>query len=349
MAKSAERKGLRAAVRLAWAAAATAAWVAFGCDDGGAGPSRVGKWEVAYRVATAPQSLGVTDLWFNGPGDGWACVDGRVLRYAGGRWTVFGSLGDAYPAWKFKLRTVCAPAADDVWVGGEVDAGTEAPHLFHYTAGGWTRVDLPMQTDVFDLYFDGPAWGWAGGDNALFYYDGNAWVPFGPVRAWSFSFVDRQTGWLCALDNGGSEVYRWDGALWWLEALDFPREYGYFSHVSGVAADDAWLTGAVTRPGTYTTGVIYHYDGGGWRSVAAPETPWGVCDFRPAGRGWVFADGLDVKAWYCDGDDFRSYVLPCDGLYVNAVWTNAADDVWAATAAVSGYAYILHFAGFGED
>lgn len=318
------------------------------CDTDGDAADRVGRWVTVYRIATAPGSWGITDLWFDTPNDGWAVIDGKVLHYDGNTWSLFHNLASGYPDWHFRLEAVAAAGPRDVWAGGLVETGTvgDYPHLFHYDGSGWKRVDIEGQQEILDIYLDGDDWGWFGGDRSVFSYDGGGFTPSTlGYRAWSFSFRDREHGFCTAYTDAGFAVYRWLGINWIAQTLVFDPNRTYLTGVSAAGPDDAWVVGGATRPGSYTIGIAHRFDGDKWTSTPCPPPPMGVCSFAADGTGWLFASQPETKAWHFDGREFRSYPLPSDGLYINAAWTNGPRDVWAATAPESGYAYILHCAG----
>ncbi len=322
----------------------------FSCDEEEAAPY-AGVWEVVYR---APASSGVdalADFWFNSPADGWACAGVNVLRYDGDRWSVFKDISREGPYKSGYVKTVCALASDDVWIGGQFQTEAEEDAtLLHYDGDKWQALDVGGPW-VSDIYFLAPNRGWIAAQDGIFFYDGSTWAKQLDGDADSLGFLSDDFGW-AAVEKYESDVYLWDGSAWKPEKLDWPP-WSDLIHADFVSQAEGWVTGRGSEyGGGGSYGIVIHKVGGGdwnaapWRDDQYP----GACDFLSPTYGWV---GTYGACYHWDGSRFKAYAFPEISallMGVASIWANAEDDVWVGSDAyfadTTGYAYILHFSGF---
>jgi hypothetical protein len=313
-------------------------------------PNPQSPWEVAFDFyhGELGATEGFTGLEFTNTTNGWACAKDRVFRYDGQRWRLHTNLGQSFPSYSLTLLGLSAPAADDVWVGGEIYGPGDA-HLFHYDGSSWTPVSTGVSGIVYvnDVFFLAPNEGWIAtsdywqnADNGqVLFYDGNNWTRQldGPdIR--DLCFLSDNDGWACGVSEGDGCLYRWDGSSWQEVNLPGPSAYEYLS-LDFSGPDDGWLAGS--RVGS---GALFHYDGATWTEVPCPLRTGGDCGFVSAAYGWL-ADAYD-ESWFYENGNFTSYPWPWQNLGWLEICARGRDDVWAGTGGIEGHAYILHFAGF---
>jgi hypothetical protein len=340
------------------AAIIIAAVLAYSCDDDGtSGPaSPESHWETAFGTSPVPEA--VADFWFCAPGDGWATMGDKVLRYEGGEWREFHdfntdpSIGDIY------CEAICALAPDDVWVGGSLKIGYPQTNLVHYDGEEWTPYLIPYEglwpPIMRDLFFLGPDAGWLACSQGIYYYDGATWTLQFENPARSLTMLSANDGWALASVEGRADVIHWDGSSWTPQGIGGEYESGdrvqILEEINFRAPDDGWVIGF---RGPYFRGHVLRYDGTSWSEVALPEgTPsLEAGAFDGADSGWLVSDeeNVGVKAWRLHDGAVSAAPLPENTWYVKAVATPAPGEAWAIAFPnpnlYSNDSYVLRYTG----
>lgn len=279
-------------------------FIACGEDETPSGPTPKPQspWKVVFSFDD-PKGQWIEDLWFSGPKDGWACSYQHVFNYDGNRWRVFADMGKELNA--IGLTDICAPAPNDVWVGGPA---IYPEHLYHYDGKRWEPVNVAGEEYVEgleDIFFLGPDQGWASfqGDELipgmLFRYDGIKWHSYpGSVLFEELYFVTANNGWAYGYeyDTFKRQFYHYDGNYW--EEVNLPGPPAkYFEAIKFNGPNDGWLLGKID-----TNPILYHYDGIKWAVVECPPNAEYArdADFVSATNGWLAGE----KSWYYDGEKF---------------------------------------------
>ena len=316
-------------------------------------PNPQSPWKVAFDFyhGEPGATAGFGGLEFTGPNNGWACAKDRVFRYDGQRWRLHTNLGERFPSYSVSLFSLSAPAAADVWVGGEI-SGPGDPHLFHYDGSSWTAVSTGVSGVVYvnDAFFLAPDKGWVATsyywqnpDNGrILFYDGKSWTRQldGPdIR--ELYIVSENDGWACGQYEDAERLYRWDGSSW--REVNVPGEpVTEYLALDFTGPNDGWML--ASRLGGTSKGALFHYDGSTWTEVNCPMRSGGDCGFVSPTYGWL-ADSY-VSSWLYDDGRFTSYPWPWNNLGWIEICACGKDDVWAGTGGIEGHAYILHFTGF---
>jgi uncharacterized membrane protein len=236
-------------------------------------------------------------------------VDYPLLRRSGDTWWY-----ESPPAGVAGLRGVWGRAADDVFAVGP--GGT----IIHFDGTAWSPMSSGVPTRLNDVWGVGADVFAVGGGNGasggrLIHYDGNAWssIPGGFTYGLNTVWALGPKSILVAGELG--YVGRFDGRVWttlnlqpypysWWDAwgsasndVFFVGDGGRAAHlrngepqaafvasatlrsVFGFGPDDVWAVG--------DDGVIVHYDGSAWSTVASGTT-------TPLRAVWGFADGRAV-------------------------------------------------------
>ncbi|NLH49060.1 MAG: hypothetical protein GX444_10705 [Myxococcales bacterium] len=169
---------------------------------------------------------------------------GLMLVYDGVSWQEE-ELPEVAGSW-----TLNAVVFNDEAEGWAAGFGNEfyAPVILHYFDGAWRQED------------------WVGEDNTCGEFGFSA----------SFSFIDRQNGWLVESENVAAR-YAQDG---WHDELPNIQQIvlhasSYFNSVATISAMEMWAVGAsmytVVEPMDKTIGLILHFDKGEWKRVVLPD------------------------------------------------------------------------------
>jgi hypothetical protein len=178
-----------------------------------------------------------------------------------------------------ELRSVAAVSDSDVWAVGGATVGhpgtyREVPYAIHWDGRAWTRVRLPLTSDVTDLVTvsaSGPRDVWVVAEHAgsrpfhslLVRYDGSHWrrvpAPFGP--------------------------------------RDIPR--ALVAH----SPDDVWAVGSFSIGGcpmrAHSHSLAARWDGHRWQVTPSPtlgtDSEFGGLAMAPDGRPWAFGDDAHVS------------------------------------------------------
>jgi hypothetical protein len=186
----------------------------------------------------AVEVVGPSDVWAVGYSlDDVSSVETLILHFNGTAWTVFPSPNPASSG--NYLYGASSTASNDVWAVGATyvaSAGNLQNLVLHYDGTAWNAVTSPNRVpNTTNLLMD--------------------------VDAMSGS-----SAWAVGLANGtdGFErvVLQWNGATWSLSPTSFGP--GKLFAVEAVAPGDVWAAGA--------TGLIEHWDGAAWQTVAAPSS-----------------------------------------------------------------------------
>lgn len=270
----------------------------------------------------------------------------------------------------FRAGALIGAAVDggELWASGFVErsgAGTRwRPVVLRRESGGaWQRFALP-----------GPAEGMAEHNMAKVL----ALVPGG--GAWALGDSDVPTGAQpCDVDlrtGGPLLAARLAGSRFVRTEVPVPArvEYGGFTGVSAVAADDAWASGTVAivdsaeprvvggvrlcHVETHREAFVAHWDGTAWSRVDVPDTrsfvPLAVLALGP---DEVWTAGYDApsdtpRAYRWDGTTWTAADLPATGAHgeVGRLAVAPDGDLWAvgrtlATATAPGRALVLRWDG----
>jgi hypothetical protein len=315
-------------------------------------PDPQSPWKVAFDFyhGELGATVGFTGLQFTGTDSGWACAKDRVFRYDGHGWRLLTNLGERFPSYNISLLALSAPAANDVWVGGDI-AGPADADLFHYDGSSWAAVSTGVSAivTVNDAFFLAPNRGWIATsyywqnpDNGhIIYYDGKTWTSQldGPDIC-DLHFESENDGWACGEYEGEQRLYRWDGSSWTEVRLPGARVTELYS-MDFTGPDDGWLV--ASRIGATSTTILFHYDGSTWKEMPCPMRYGGDCGFVSPKYGWL-ADA-ELESWLYEDGVFTPYPWPWEHLGWIEICARGKDDVWAGTGGIEGHAYILHFSG----
>src|SRR5262249_53488206 len=147
------------------------------------------------------------------------------------------------------------------------------------------RGYTPEEIDVAAIWGSGPNDVWAGSHfGKVMHWDGARWAvfdqTFATIRLWGSGSDD-----VWGVTNNADTLEHWDGHRW--SVVQLPSgTIGVPQGISGIAANDIWLTGTLGEQR------ILHYDGMNWGSV------WINGDLRSPTAIWVGArnDGWVVGA-----------------------------------------------------
>jgi hypothetical protein len=296
------------------------------CGGEPTGPGGSDFWSYALTLNTRLENGGITDMWFNGADDGWACLGARIFHYDGERWSTFHDFHAEYEG--LTIKQISALGEDCVWAAAE---GYPNVTLLHYDGQSWETIYVP-RLYVEDLYFSSPNAGWAAGPGGIFYYDGRGWTKRADYSVDGFSFVAPDRGW--GYDPWG--IYEWNGVSW------RPAPFKPERHLRGIsfsAPDDGWAFTVDDR--------LYHYDGEAWTEASFPGEDIRALHFASPASGWIVTQGT---TWQVRGvgryvkRDYDPLDPPAISVYV------VGDDVWAGTntrlekvgGEKRGFAYIYH-------
>jgi hypothetical protein len=232
--------------------------------------------------------------------------------------------------WTIDINGVAAPAANDVWIGGDVQAT-------HVLSG----------TTVFSGYV-----------SVIEHWDGRRWcVADSPLIAYSIlrSLTASGPADVWAVGEGGQArplIEHWDGRRWTVtptQAIPGANFYN-LSSVAASSPSNAWAVGDALTPGLRNRDyqVVEHWDGHAWRLVPTGIAPrlqgyqqLNAVTTRATNDTWVV--GLDTSsiqsrqvplAMHWDGVHWQHAPLPPQAdaqrlERLDAVAALSARDVWA--------------------
>lgn len=188
----------------------------------------------------------------------------------------------------------------------------------------WKRVNLPTQSDLYDIWGSSPNDVWTVGDEAkALHWDGSAWTNYvlplvnlssGPARLWAVWGLNANDVWVL---GQSLEVAHWDGTRW----TTMTAGNGELTDIWGASSNDVWATGIYSG--------LLHWNGTSWSKVTVTPTDANYKNERLWGFGAndIWAVGSDGQAMHWTGAQWNMLPLPSnqDFLFVGGP---AADDVW---------------------
>jgi hypothetical protein len=226
------------------------------------------------------------------------------------------------------LNAISATSPTDVWAAGGL-------YLFHNDGVRWSKSfgGNPNQY-YYSVWALSQTSAWAGGNgDYLLRWNGTQWTPFSPTGLpkppgnqvdmsvlWGTSDSDMWVG-----SNVG--LAHWTGLGWTHHLVGSVKE---IHAIAGTAANDVWATALLQG----NLPAILHYDGTSWGIVADGsdalniQTVWGV-SARTANDVWFGGN----STWHWDGSTLVEVANPLpyatSGAPITAIWSRAANDVWA--------------------
>lgn len=235
----------------------------------------------------APVIWDTSAVWGWAPNDVWiADVEARMLHWDGRRLREHEA--------PERMRGVWGTSSTNVWAVGHSGA------ILRWDGTIWTPARSGTTLPLHAVSGTSGADVWAvGARGTAIHYDGSSWSnsPTGSAAALTGVWAASPTS-AWAVGSGGT-ILRWDGAAW------SPADSGTASNLTaiwGFGAADVWAVGADSEQ----RGVVLHWDGTRWRSVAL-------------GLGDV------------------------GGLY--GLWGRASDDIWIGEFPPGGLPSTLHWNG----
>jgi hypothetical protein len=211
---------------------------------------------------------GLTQVWFNGPNDGWfAGVEARSQSdYSSRMWRYDGSsfkettIPEVHHIYKLWFN-----APDDGWAFG-------GDYALRYDGEKWYRTDFPTYRWK-GCFFWGPNDGWATSVLSIWRWNGMNWDQVKEVNNYlrCIGFPSRDLGWAMGerLEYSGEfPVYRYDGSKWTNHKAPY-RPADSFYDVEFLRPDYGWAVGLDS----------YFWDGEEWTLY---ELPVGEVGGRPA-------------------------------------------------------------------
>ncbi|MGH7525877.1 MAG: hypothetical protein ACREMX_04160 [Gemmatimonadales bacterium] len=253
------------------------------------------------------------------------------------------------------LPDIWGSSGSDVFTVGESITDEElASVVLHYDGNRWLQ-----QFRQENLAFRG-VWGASGtevfavgdqfADVAIFRYDGRSWSEMAVPGAnegeerflesvWGSSATDVFA--VGSVFDGLFEtalILRYDRTRWTVMRVpgDLPPR---LADVWGSAADDVYAVGETDPTAGPSTGMILHFDGGGW-SLAFEEAGVSLKAVWGSSRSDVFAVGSEGAILHYDGSRWSRMTSPTSGILFE-IWGSSATDVFA----VGDNGIILHYDG----
>jgi hypothetical protein len=278
-------------------------------------------------------SYGISDLWFNGPNDGWACVDDKILHYDGSEWRVAHRIRDVFPQDIIFFNSVCAVRAGNIWAS----AGWGwADDLYHFDGDKWEKVPSPVSyANIRDMYFPSADRGWVATGEGVYSYESGNWTRQIPGAAYALSFPRENEGWACATKY----IYHWNGSTWtrWE-----PRQMdgGGFYDVSFASPDIGWAVGygyvQLEEEREYFP-LFYQYDGVSWNEANWSERNLDIlkCAVAADGAGWVleYTPYFSTRLWSYDGEKGTDQKRLGRDEIVNGIAVMPGGETWASSIA----------------
>ncbi|UCH78474.1 MAG: hypothetical protein JSU81_00575 [Candidatus Coatesbacteria bacterium] len=202
---------------------------------------------------------GLTQVWFNGPNDGWFAGDEMRSQsdYRSRMWHYDGSsfkevaIPDVRHIYKLWFN-----APDDGWAFGGY-------YALRYDGQKWYRTDFPTYRWKC-CFFWGPNDGWATGVVSIWRWNGVNWDQVKEVsnELRCVAFPARNLGWAMGDRieySGEAPVYRYDGSKWTNHEGPF-RPADRFYDIEFVTVDYGWAVGLDS----------YFWDGEFWTYFEVP-------------------------------------------------------------------------------
>jgi len=290
------------------------------------------------NVLYATAAISGTDVWAVGaePHQSAALTATLAEHWDGTQWSVVST--PRVPYVEVQLNSISAVGGNDVWAAGFAD-NVSCQQLIcgrslveRWDGSSWTRVSSsnPGLADyLYGIAALSPSDVWVGGEEwqksplidfpVLMHFNGTNWKPY--------SFPQLQLGQISALfalsstdvwavgsygtiSSGQGLVLHWDGKSW--KMIPFPIETGGIIQLrsfSGAASNDLWAVGD------------YQYYG-----------PYGEVEQSARSYRW-------------NGSTWKQVDFPLGGYsYINGVFAQATDDVWAVGAGEGGCGFAYCYA-----
>ena len=215
------------------------------------------------RPADPRYDYGLTQIWFNGPNDGWvAGIENRTYSvYVSHMWHYDGSSFKevTIPNVRF-IYKMYFNAPDDGWAFG-------GDYALRYDGTKWYKTQFPTLFWHGCFFWDEND-GWAVSRGGIHKWDGNKWDKVletsDTTTLRCIGFASRENGWALGspAEPGQTNAWRWDGIEWQKsEAFRFANG-GYldFYDLQFIARDYGWAVGVGT----------WHWDGEKWTRYGKP-------------------------------------------------------------------------------
>lgn len=251
-----------------------------------------------------------------------------------------GASSVAPAAVSYALRAVDGRSATDAWAVGSRTVADErgvaraGSFILQWNGATWRETVSP---DVGPLsavaaVSNGEAWALNGAAGAMLHYSAGQWtavtsgVPAGCTLN-GLTVVGGNDVWAVGSQPAGPLVLHWNGFSWQTAHLPaFASAGGSLAAVSGSSATDVWAVGA---DATGTEGLVLHYDGATWASVAnenAAATGWSALNaVASAAPADVWTGGDALQHW--DGTLWTSLSSPVGKLSGSAS-VGSSSDIW---------------------
>jgi hypothetical protein len=219
-----------------------------------------------------------------------------------------------------------------VWksTDGEVFAVGDMGTIIHYDGNKWTTMDSGTIEQLNGIWginsHDVFAVGWM---NTILHFDGMQWtsMPCPGGGNWGVLFSIWGTSANDVFAVGSVEIMHYNGSNW---SLMDSRTCDLLG-VWGSSATDVFAVGM--------NGMILHYDGTGWSSIAI-NTSKDICGVWGSSPTDVFAVGRNGTILHYNGSSWSPMISNTfDDL--SGVWGSAANDVFA----VGRYGLLMHYDG----
>jgi predicted RNA-binding protein with TRAM domain len=290
-----------------------------------AGATVTVSFTVACQVATglvwtpmvADGTYDLHDVWGNGPADVFAVGGQQILHYDGARWSEELRL-ESTPGsdtWGLPggLRGVWSSSATDVFVvGGNLPGGIEPNYgvVFHHDGSGWSEM-------------------------TRFALDGTEFTTLNAV--WGASPTDVfAVGAHEFLRSSRPLIAHYDGTSW--SAMGLPENAGDLGlyDVWGTSGQDVYAVGTRGLNGqSGYTGVVLHYDGTAWSTVAESGQEAMVAVWGSAANDVVVATAFGGFLHF-DGATWAPMAAPVRAREnIWGLWGSAPNDMYAVGGAYS--------------
>ncbi len=325
-------------------------------------------WDGTTWTAAGPvldSSVYLFDITMTSPGEGWAVGEqstgtgyqGVVLHYDGSTWTV-----NPGPPGATSLYSVSAPIGGSAWVVGL--SGTSG-RIYHFGAGGWTTISPPDGSQPLRIYMLNDAAGWVTTDGSILHWDGSVWTSEYTGTGATLQGLAGVGGQVWAVGSLDTILSRTGGGQW--QHVSGGPTNADLHAAAAVSPTEAWAVGdngtavhyaggtwqttntgvgatlnavqmvapadGYAAGGDYGGGVILHWDGSQWTTVATPPTPIRGLAMVGSGEGWAVGDiGI---IWHDSGGTWAQVSSPT-GTTLDSVAMDSPQHGWAVGGGLIG-------------
>lgn len=371
-------------------------------DDGWAvgDKGRIARWDgSAWTVFNSPVTSDLNAVDMITANDGWALGDsGTILHWDGNNWALFPSptLSTFYDissvsssdAWSVayngiyhysgsEWNTVSTPNnysraisvtpgsnGNEVWAVGWYGS------ILRWNGSNWSVATSPTTELLTDVEMISSTDGWAVGNRngLVLHWDGSSWskvaFPSSNSQLFEISAASANDVWIIGFNNGGDEIFHWDGIKWSYSYWSLNLLYSDITVTPGTNGSDVWVVGAngsilrwdsvnwaiSNNPynksfydvelisendgwafGTgfpISTGKLYRWNGTTWSPSITKETY--SADFISDADGTIgWAGGVFGDFYYFDGSSWSEKQPSPVRIDINDIEMLTADDVWA--------------------